>query len=95
MFAQYGNSVFEGFSGFKNLKSINILQLQRLLLSGQHVVALFQSHTLARVLVVRGEASRVCRFCDFTSAGFFGKSVDTLSISVQSVHQMHCGEKKV
>ena len=43
---------------------------------------------LPRVLVVGGEASRVCGLCDLCAVDLL-QGVDTLALVVESVHQMH------
>lgn len=52
-------------------------------------MTLFESNSLARVLVVGTEPSRVCTPGYFTAGGGFGQSVDSFAIGILSVHEMH------
>lgn len=52
-------------------------------------MTLFESNSLARVLVVGTEPSRVCTPGYFTTGGCFGQSVDSFAIGILSVHEMH------
>lgn len=59
------------------------------LLSGQQVESLLESNSLSRVLVVGGETSGMSTLGDLSGLGVLQKSVDTLAVASNSVHEMH------
>lgn len=79
-----------------NIRTIGYMFLTyRSFLGGEQVETSLESNALARELIIRGEASRVSRFGDFTGLSLLGKRVYTLTFAVQGVHQMHGGEKNL